>query len=132
MRRLLVRAIVVPSSPILVTLIKEALNYPEPSALTRATRRNVPEDTILHSDRREELISYKRVYAYSHTYRLRVGNCKWLQKETKWLLWVKGSVWYLGNRRELFMLQEELQRICYCSAATDIDDTEPCFPSSLS
>jgi hypothetical protein len=27
-------------------------------ALTRATRRNIPEDTILHSDRRENLKSY--------------------------------------------------------------------------
>jgi hypothetical protein len=45
--RLIITANIVPSSPILVTLMVEALSSCETSVLTRVPRRNIPDDGII-------------------------------------------------------------------------------------
>jgi hypothetical protein len=50
--RVLVTDNVVSISPILVTRVMEAIHSSDTSVLTRATRRNIPEDGILYSHRR--------------------------------------------------------------------------------
>jgi hypothetical protein len=53
-----VTAYVVPSSPILSNLMIEAIYSTQKSVSTRATWRNILEDGILHSHRRENFKSY--------------------------------------------------------------------------
>jgi hypothetical protein len=49
----------IPSSPILLTLMMEALHSSVTPVLTRATRHDIPEDSIFHSHHRENFKSYK-------------------------------------------------------------------------
>jgi hypothetical protein len=78
-RRLLVAACVVPSSPIFVTLMKEEPGSYETSVLTRATRRNNPEDTILHSHSSENLKSYMPLINFQNLRNVTTdfSSCKW-------------------------------------------------------
>jgi hypothetical protein len=56
--QLLVTVNIIPSSPILFTMMMEVIRSFETLVITRATRGNIPEDEIIYSHRREKPKSY--------------------------------------------------------------------------
>jgi hypothetical protein len=103
LRRLLFIANVV-SSPILVTLMMEALRFSERSVCTRTTRRKIPKDWIPHSHRREYLtnvtwsISFvpKAVMTRARA-RVCVCGIRTFNKELRFLLYFQHGCWHSGK-----------------------------------
>jgi hypothetical protein len=105
-RQLLVTANV-PSSPILVILMMEALSFAETSVLIKAIRRNIPDHGIPHSHRRENLkycISILFIVG-SVPIRLRSAACLRLG-------WVKGGGGSSRQEQFLAIAEDKIEVAC--------------------
>jgi hypothetical protein len=67
----------------------EAIRSPEKSVLTRATRRNIPEDGILHSHRLENLKSY-------------IALTNWLRTVAEKMCFLWGMNWVFISQKAAF------------------------------
>jgi hypothetical protein len=75
--------------------MKEALSSSETSVLTRATRRNIPEDVILYSHCRENLKSDTGVHYLANINKIRTQTHMQDSKTLLWLSWSLRSAVYL-------------------------------------